>query len=123
MSEPVARRRWPTTSRFVPLAESSTAYERICPQRGWYEIDAAELGRAVERVVAECSRQCGHDPIRWLSCSVFGGGISALDAQLRPLLNVISTTDQRASRKPTTGAGDSAASGPITSPAPRRIPA
>ena len=81
---------------FRPLAESNTAYERVCPQRGWYEIDAAELGRAVQRVVAECSQQCGNDPIRWLSCSVFGGGISALDAQLRPLVNVISTTDQRA---------------------------
>jgi len=81
---------------FHPLAESNTAYERVCPQRGWYEIDAAELARAVQHVVAECGQQCGHDPIRWMSCSVFGGGISALDAQRRPLVNVISTTDQRA---------------------------
>ncbi|MHB8956730.1 MAG: FGGY-family carbohydrate kinase [Pirellulaceae bacterium] len=81
---------------FHVLAESSTAYERVCPQRGWYEIDATTLAHAVQYVVAQCSLQSRHDPIRWLSCSVFGGGISALDAQRQPLINVISTTDQRA---------------------------
>ncbi len=81
---------------FRVLAESSTAYERVCPRRGWYEIDAAALGRAVRQVVAECSGQCGGDPVRWLSFSVFGGGVTALDGDLQPLLNVISTTDQRA---------------------------
>jgi len=81
---------------FRPLAESSTVYARTCPQRGWYEIDAAGLSQAIRRVVGECSAQCGRDPIRWLACSVFGGGVSALDAQRRPLVNVISTTDQRA---------------------------
>lgn len=81
---------------FRPLAESSTTYERVCPRRGWYELDVAALSGAVRHVIAECARPCGRDPIRWLSYSVFGGGISAIDADLRPLLNVISTTDQRA---------------------------
>jgi xylulokinase len=81
---------------FHALAESSVAYERICPQRGWYEIDAAGLGRAVHDAIAKCSAQCRRDPIRWLACSVFGGGVLAIDAQLRPLLNIISTTDPRA---------------------------
>lgn len=81
---------------FHALAESSVAYERICPQRGWYEIDAAQLSRAVHEIIAQCSAQCGRDPIRWIACSVFGGGVLAIDAQLRPLLNVISTTDPRA---------------------------
>ena len=81
---------------FRPLAESSTGHGRLAPRPGWYEIDAAELGRAVRQVVAECSQQCGADPIRWISFSVFGGGTSAVDAELRPLLNVIGTTDKRA---------------------------
>ncbi|MCX7887026.1 MAG: FGGY family carbohydrate kinase [Verrucomicrobiae bacterium] len=81
---------------FCALAESSTTLERISPRPGWYEIDAGELCRAVRRVVAECARQCRRDPIRWISFSVFGGGITAIDAGLRPLHNIISTTDNRA---------------------------
>ena len=81
---------------FRPLAESSTAYGRLTPRPGWCEIDAAELGRAVRHVISECGRQCGTDRIRWLSFSVFGGGTSAIDSELQPLLNVISTTDKRA---------------------------
>ena len=81
---------------FRPLAESSVGYGRLAPRPGWHELDAAELGRAVRQVIAECGRQCGADRIRWLSFSVFGGGTSAIDAQLHPLLNVISTTDKRA---------------------------
>jgi xylulokinase len=83
-------------ARFRPLAESSTAYDRVCPRRGWYEIDACGLEQAVRQVVADCGRQCSHDPIQWLSYSVFGGGISAIDAEARPVVNIISTTDQRA---------------------------
>lgn len=81
---------------FHAVAESSTGYERICPQPGWCEIDAVGLGRAVRHVIGECGRQCGDDPVRWISCSVFGGGVTALDRQLRPLHNIISTTDGRA---------------------------
>ncbi len=81
---------------FRLLAESSVSYERVCPRAGWYEIDVVQLGRAVRQVVAHCGHHSRTDPIRALACSVFGGGISALDAQLRPLLNIISTTDQRA---------------------------
>ena len=81
---------------FRPLAQSSTAHARLVPQPGWCEIDAAQLGRAVRHVVGECGRQSAADPIRWISFSVFGGGASAVDAELRPLLNVISTTDNRA---------------------------
>lgn len=81
---------------FRPLAESSTEYARLAPRPGWYEIDAAELGSAVRRVIGACGRQCTADPIRWISFSVFGGGTSAVDAESRPLLNVISTTDKRA---------------------------
>jgi xylulokinase len=81
---------------FRPLAESSKECARLAPRPGWYEIDAVELGGAVRHVIGECSRQCTADPIRWISFSVFGGGTSAADAELRPLLNVISTTDKRA---------------------------
>lgn len=81
---------------FRQLAESSTAYERISPRPGWCEIDAAGLGRAVREVIARCSAACRSDPIRRVCFSVFGGGVSAIDADLQPLLNVISTTDNRA---------------------------
>ncbi|MCX7824509.1 MAG: FGGY family carbohydrate kinase [Verrucomicrobiae bacterium] len=81
---------------FGVLAENSTTLERLTPRLGWYEIDAAELCRTVRRVVAECARQCKADPIRWISCSVFGGGITAIDSKLQPLHNIISTTDNRA---------------------------
>lgn len=81
---------------FQPLAESSLAYHRLCPQRGWYELDAAALQDAVRHVVRQCAAQCRQDPIHHLACSVFGGGITALARDLRPLSNVISTTDQRA---------------------------
>lgn len=81
---------------FRPLAESSREYVRLAPRPGWYEIDAAQFGRAVRQVIGECGRQCTADPIRWISFSVFGGGVSAVDAELHPLLNVISTTDGRA---------------------------
>jgi len=81
---------------FRPLAQSSAEYARLTPRPGWYEIDAAELGAAVRHVIGECGRQCAADPIRWISFSVFGGGTLAIDAELRPLLNVISTTDKRA---------------------------
>ena len=81
---------------FRPVAESSLAYQRLCPQRGWYELDAAALQDAVRHVVRQCAVQCKQDPIQYLACSVFGGGITALARDLRPLAHVISTTDQRA---------------------------
>jgi xylulokinase len=81
---------------FRPLCRTSASYGRVCPRPGWYELDPAELGGAIRRVILDCSRQSGGDPIRWLSFSVFGGGVSALDARMRPLLNIISTTDKRA---------------------------
>ncbi len=81
---------------FHALAQSSTACSRVSPRPGWYEIDATGLGRAVREVIAECSEACRSDPIRRISFSVFGGGVSAIDAELRPLMNVISTTDNRA---------------------------
>jgi len=81
---------------FRVLVQNSTEYGRICPRPGWCEIDAAGLGRAVREVIAQSSAACRNDPIRRISFSVFGGGISAIDAELRPLLNIISTTDNRA---------------------------
>ncbi len=81
---------------FRVLAQNSTEYGRICPRAGWYEIDAAGLGRAVREVIARSSAACRSDPIRSVSFSVFGGGVSAIDAELRPLMNIISTTDNRA---------------------------
>jgi len=81
---------------FRVLAESSTTLERQSPRAGWYEIDATALGQAVRRVIGDCARQCANDPVRWISYSVFGGGISALDSRLRPVCPVISTTDGRA---------------------------
>jgi xylulokinase len=81
---------------FRPLVESSLAYPRLCPQRGWYELDAAALQDAVRHVVRACAAQCKQDPVHHLACSVFGGGITALSRDMQPLTNVISTTDQRA---------------------------
>ena len=81
---------------FRVLAQNSTEYGRICPRPGWYEIDAAEFGRAVREVIARSSEACRNDPIRRISFSVFGGGVSAIEAELRPLVNIISTTDNRA---------------------------
>lgn len=81
---------------FRALAQTSTEYGRICPRPGWYEIDAAEFVRAVREVIARSSAACRSDPIRRISFSVFGGGVSAIDAELRPLVNIISTTDNRA---------------------------
>lgn len=81
---------------FRALAQHSTEYERVCPRPGWCEIDANGLGRAVREVIARSSEACRFNPIREISYSVFGGGVSAIDAELRPLLNIISTTDSRA---------------------------
>lgn len=81
---------------FRALAQTSAEYGRICPRPGWYEIDVAEFGRAVREVIAHSSAACRSDPIRRISFSVFGGGVSAIDAELRPLVNIISTTDNRA---------------------------
>ena len=108
---------------FHALAESSTSYERLCPAPGWYEIDAVELGRAVRRVIRECAEQCGGDPIRGISCSVFGGGITALDAELRPLHNIISTTDGRAQPQADAMARAVRRSERTASPARRHTPA
>ncbi len=81
---------------FHVLAQNSIEYGRICPRPGWCEIDAGGFGRAVREVIAHSSAACRNDPIRRISFSVFGGGVSAIDAEMRPLLNIISTTDNRA---------------------------
>lgn len=81
---------------FRMLALSSMEYGRLCPRPGWCEIDADGLGQAVWQVIARTSAACRNDPIRRISFSVFGGGVSAIDAELRPLVNIISTTDNRA---------------------------
>jgi xylulokinase len=80
----------------IPLAHARVAYDRTTPQPGRSELDPCQLTAAVHEVVARCSEECRHDPIESLSFSVFGGGISAVDSQNRPLLPIISTTDNRA---------------------------
>ena len=80
----------------VPLAHSRVAYDRTTPQPGRSELDPCQLTAAVHEVVARCAEECRHDPIESVSFSVFGGGISAVDTQNRPLLPIISTTDNRA---------------------------
>ncbi|NUQ61430.1 MAG: hypothetical protein HUU20_03010 [Pirellulales bacterium] len=81
---------------FRPLAEASAAYERLSPQPGWCEIDPRRLAEAVRQAICQCARQCRHDPVQWISFSAFGGGITAIDRRLRPVLNILSTTDNRA---------------------------
>ena len=96
MSARVARRRSPTTSRSVPLAESSTATSGSArspagtksTRPSWAGRSSASWPSAAGNAVTIRFAGC--------RCSVFGGGMSALDSQRRPLLNVISTTDKRA---------------------------
>lgn len=78
------------------LGTASVAYERTCRQSGWCELDPDELMRAVRAVIAQCARQCPADPVVAISFSVFGGGVTAVDRALRPVLPLISTTDGRA---------------------------
>ena len=78
------------------LAQANAVYERSYPRPGWCELDPRELVKAVREVVGRCASACRKDPIAALSFSVFGGGICAIDARRRPLLPIISTTDNRA---------------------------
>ena len=81
---------------FRPLAEASAAYERTVPRPGWCELDPQALVAAVRRAIACCAAECRQQPIEAVSFSVFGGGITALDAARRPVLPILSTTDNRA---------------------------
>ncbi len=81
---------------FRPLAESSAAYQRTVPQPGWCELDPQALLEAVRQVVSCCAEECRREPIHAVSFSVFGGGVTAVDSALRPLLPILSTTDNRA---------------------------
>lgn len=82
--------------RLRVLAEGHATYDRTYPRPGWCELDPEGLGRAVRSVVGQCAQQCRQDRIKALSFSVFGGGVCAVDSHGRPLLPIISTTDNRA---------------------------
>lgn len=82
--------------RLRPLAQASAAYERTYPQPGWCELDPRGLADAVRTVVGQCAAQCGSDRVRAAACSVFGGGVCAVDVHGAPLLPILSTTDNRA---------------------------
>lgn len=82
--------------RFRPLAEASAGYQRTVPQPGRCELDPAALLAAVRQVIGGCAAECRADPVRAMAFSVFGGGVTALDARRRPVHPILSTTDSRA---------------------------
>lgn len=81
---------------FRPLAYARVTYDRASPRPGWCELDPLAIQQAVRQVIGDCCRACPRDSIRSLSFAAFGGGVAALDRHARPLLPVISTTDNRA---------------------------
>lgn len=80
------------------LASASRTYKRSTPQPGRCEIEPEELLAAVEAVIADVRDQVQGDPVQAMAFSVFGGSFVALDADHKPLSNLISTTDTRAAQ-------------------------
>ena len=78
------------------IAQANRTYDRVYPQPGWIELDCGVLIGAVRETIAEAANKAGDDPIKGMCISTFGGGATLLDAQGKPLYNVISTTDNRA---------------------------
>lgn len=78
------------------IAFAAHSYPRQSPQPGWQEIEPEVLLGAVESAIGEVAGATRKDPVEAVSFSVFGGSCVALDHDLRPCCNLISTTDARA---------------------------
>jgi len=79
--------------------DTNSGYKWTNPEPGRYEIKTENIINAVRNAIIYCSQKCKSDLISSISLSTFGGGISAVDKELKPLLNVILTTDNRAEKQ------------------------
>ncbi|NQU09145.1 hypothetical protein HQ590_00015, partial [bacterium] len=81
------------------LSQAYQEYRLQHPRPGWVELDPADVGEALTRVIRQVTAAVPSDPVRALSVSTHGESVLPIDAAGRPLRPIITALDTRASEQ------------------------